>query len=374
MRQKTYNILVTGGAGFIGGHLVEKLLGAGHTVTILDNLDPQVHTKGKPDYLPGEARFLHANLLDEGKTGEALEDVEVVFHQAAAVGVGQSMYQIQHYCAANVVGTAVLLQQIVDSNSDIKKFVVASSMSIYGEGLYRCQECGLVHPSLRPENQLRSRDWEVRCPNCGKHVESVPIGEDTPPSPKSVYAITKRDQEELCLTVGEAYGIPTVALRYFNVYGPRQSLSNPYTGVCAIFGSRILNNKPPLIFEDGNQTRDFVHVSDVVQANILALEKSSADYKSFNVGTGVPTRVVEVAKLLIAHVGSGVKPVILNRYRVGDIRHCYANIQRIKQLGYNPRIMFKDGIGQLAAWISEQEAEDRFEEAQKELESRGLIE
>jgi len=247
-------------------------------------------------------------------------------------------------------------------------------MSIYGEGLYRCGECGLVHPPLRPENQLKAHDWEVRCPDCGKHVESVPIGEDTPPSPTSVYAITKRDQEELCHTVGKAYGIPTVALRYFNVYGPRQSLSNPYTGVCAIFSGRILNNKPPLIFEDGNQTRDFVHVSDVVQANILALEKSSADYKSFNVGTGVPTKIIEVAKLLIAYAGSGVSPVVLNRYRVGDIRHCYANIERIKQLGYNPKIMFRDGIGQLADWISGQEAEDRFDEAQKELEARGLIE
>ena len=266
-------ILVTGGAGFVGSHLVDALLARGHIVRVLDNLDPQVHgSTGRPNgHLNRDAEFHHADVRDLAAVRRAVEGVEVVFHLAAAVGVGQSMYRIRDYVDVNSLGGANVLQAVIDRKSRVEKLVVASSMSIYGEGAYRCGTCGPVHPSLRPREQMRERQWEARCPSCGAEVASIPTPETKPLLPTSIYAVSKRDHEEMFVCCGNAYGIPTVALRYFNIYGPRQSLSNPYTGAAAIFSSRLLNGNAPLIFEDGQQTRDFVHVSDIVAGTILAL-------------------------------------------------------------------------------------------------------
>ena len=284
------------------------------------------------------------------------------------------MYEIDRYVRANDMGTGVLLQQLIGARDRIKKLVVASSMSIYGEGAYSCPKCGETYPQLRPTEQLLARRWEVECPECGSELSPIGTKEAKPLFPTSVYAITKQDQEQFCLVVGRAYGIPTVALRYFNVYGPRQALSNPYTGVCAIFSARLLNNQPPVIFEDGGQTRDFVHVSDIVQANLLALENDGADYHAVNVGTGVPTSVREVAKLLGEGLGKNLEPEIVAKYREGDIRHCVSDISRARKLlGYEPRVTLKQGIPELLQWVSAQSAEDQVSKATAELETRQLV-
>lgn len=367
-----YKILVTGGAGFIGSHLVDKLVEVGHDVVVLDNLEPQVHSK-KPDYLNPKAEYIFEDVRNEELLRNLLSDVEIIFHQAAAVGVGQSMYEIKKYVDANTYATAKLLDILVNKENSVKKLIVASSMSIYGEGAYECEDCGIVHPKLRSEEQLKKKIWEVKCPNCGKEARPIHTPEDKPLHPESIYAITKRDQEEMCLVVGRAYGIPTVALRYFNVYGPRQSLNNPYTGVCAIFSTRIKNNNPPLIFEDGMQTRDFVSVHDIVQANILAMEKNSANYEALNVGTEKPISILKVAEVLIKLYGKDLKPEVTNKYRVGDIRHCFADISKMKsKLGYEPKISFEDGMKELVAWGEKVEAEDKFESAYEELRAKGL--
>ncbi|MDD2665839.1 MAG: SDR family NAD(P)-dependent oxidoreductase [Methanocellales archaeon] len=367
-------ILVTGGAGFIGSHLVDKLVEMGNNVFVLDNLEEQVHTK-KPEYLNPKAEYLFGDIRDKRVLKKAIEGAEVIFHEAAAVGVGQSMYQVEKYVDVNTMATAKLLDLLVNGENEVRKLIVASSMSIYGEGAYECEDCGIVYPKLRSEEQLKSRKWEMKCSNCGKIVKAIPTSEDKPLHPTSIYAITKRDQEEMCLNIGRAYGVPTVALRYFNVYGPRQSLNNPYTGVCAIFSSRIKNNNPPLIFEDGLQSRDFVSVHDIVEANILAMKKLSADYEVFNVGTGKSTNILEIAHTLIKLYGKELKPQIINKYRAGDIRHCFADISRIKnELGFEPKVAFEEGITELVDWGEKEEAVDKFEKAHEELKAKGLVE
>src|SRR5438874_1864943 len=363
-------ILVTGGAGFIGSHLVDALVERGHRVRVLDALVAQVHGEAeRPAHLNPEAEFLRGDVCDEGVLERALEGVEVVYHEAAEVGVGQSMYEMQRYVRANTFGTSALLEHVVARRAQIRKLVVASSMSIYGEGAYSCPVHGAVYPQLRPAAQLRERRWEMECARCASELRALPTKEDKPLFPTSVYAITKQDQEQLCLVVGRAYGVPAVALRYFNVYGTRQALSNPYTGVCAIFSSRLLNNQPPVIFEDGGQTRDFVHVSDIVQANLLALENDGADYHAVNVGTGVPTSVRDVAKLLGEGLGKNLEPEIVAKYRAGDIRHCVSDISRARKLlGYEPRMTLKQGIPELLQWVSAPSAEDQVSKARDELE------
>ncbi|HXG65750.1 MAG TPA: SDR family NAD(P)-dependent oxidoreductase [Blastocatellia bacterium] len=368
------NILVTGGAGFIGSHLVDALIERGHRVRVLDLLVSQVHKTGRPEYLNPQAEFIHADVCDPEAVERALEGVDAVYHQAAEVGVGQSMYEIRRYVRANDFGTSVLLESLIKRRDRIRKLVVASSMSIYGEGAYRCATCGIVYPAIRPAAQLRERRWEVLCPACGAELAPAPTREDKPLAPTSVYAVTKQDQEQFCLVVGRAYGIPTVALRYFNVYGTRQALSNPYTGVCAIFSSRLLNNERPVIFEDGNQTRDFVHVSDIVRANLLALETDRADYHALNIGTGRATSVHEVARLLAAGLGKDLEPEIVGKYRAGDIRHCIADISRARDLlGYEPQVTLEQGIPELLDWVQQQEASDEVAMATAELEARRLV-
>ncbi len=369
------NVLVTGGAGFIGGHLVETLLANGYRVRVLDALVPQVHGKQtEPQYLDQSAEFIRADVCDRAAVDAALDGIEVIFHEAAEVGVGQSMYEIERYVRANDLGTSVLLEAIVARRKQIRKLVVASSMSIYGEGAYHCSLCGDVYPQLRPTSQLLDRRWEVECPQCGKPVTPVGTSETKPLFPTSVYAVTKQDQEQFCLIVGRSYGIPTVALRYFNVYGPRQALSNPYTGVCAIFSARLLNGHRPLIFEDGEQTRDFVHVSDIAKANLLALETDRADYHSINIGTGRPTSVKQVARLLAEGLGRKMEPLIVAKYREGDIRHCVADISRARALlDYEPEVTLEQGIPELLSWVKDQAATDQVEHATAELETRQLV-
>jgi dTDP-L-rhamnose 4-epimerase len=365
------NVLVTGGAGFIGSHLVDALIERGHKVRVLDLLVPQVH-QGPPAHLNPAAEFIVGDVCDRETVDRALPDIDVVFHKAAEVGVGQSMYEIQRYVRANDYGTAVLLEAMI--KRPFKKLVVASSMSIYGEGAYTCESCGQVNPKVRPLAQMLDRRWELECPNCASVLSAAPTNEDKPLFPTSVYAITKQDQEQFCLVTGQAYGIPTVALRYFNVYGPRQALSNPYTGVCAIFSSRLLNDQPPMIFEDGEQTRDFVHVSDIVQANLLALETDRADYQAVNVGTGRPISIRDISRMLARGLGKELEPEIVGKYREGDIRHCVADISKARKLlGYEPRVTLEQGIPELLDWVREQSATDQVAQATRELESRQLV-
>ena len=392
-------ILVTGGAGFIGSHLVDALITAGHRVRVLDNLDPQVHGAGalRPAHLHPAAELLVGDVRDRGAVARALDGVEAVFHEAAAVGVGQSMYQIEHYVSVNTVGAAVLLEGIVERRQQLRKLVVASSMSLYGEGAYQAPDGRIVHPRLRTEAALAARRFELYeaaeppimgaakppirgaaeppIPGLAEGQELTPLGtpEEKPLQPTSIYAITKRDHEEMFLAVGAAYGIPVVALRYFNVYGTRQALSNPYTGVVAIFSSRLLNRRPPRVYEDGRQTRDFVHVSDIVQANLLALECEAAGGRIYNVGTGRATSVLQVAETLSELLDFAEKPEVLGTYRAGDIRHCVADISRIeRELGYRPKVAFADGLRELLAWLRTQAADDAVEAASRELAARGL--
>jgi len=367
------NILVTGGAGFIGSHLVDALIEQGHRVRILDAVVEQVHGDAGPQYLNPKAEFIHGDVCDPDLVNRALDGIEVVYHKAAEVGVGQSMYEITRYVRANDLGTAVLLEAIVKRRPQVRKLVVASSMSIYGEGAYSCDSCGPVQPKLRPLSQLLERNWELECPQCNSEAKPVPTNEDKPLYPSSVYAISKQDQEQFCLVVGRAYDIPVVALRYFNVYGPRQALSNPYTGVCAIFSGRLLNDQPPAIFEDGKQTRDFVHVSDIVQANLLALETDNADYQALNIGTGDSISISEIAAMLARGLNKDIAPEITGKYREGDIRHCVADISRARTLlGYEPKVKLADGIPELLEWVRIQQAANATQ-ASAELEQYQLV-
>ena len=366
-------ILITGGAGFIGSHLADELLRHGYRVRVLDVLCPQVHGEGavRPDYLDPEAEFRIGDVENPAAVNAALQGVDGVYHFAAKVGVGQSMYQIGDYTRANNLGTAVLLEAL--AQNPVERIVVASSMSVYGEGLYRDRDGVLMAGQPRSLKQLKARDWEPRSPT-GDPLLPVPTPETKAPSLASIYALSKFDQERMCLLIGKAYDIPVVALRFFNVYGPRQALSNPYTGVLAIFASRFLNNLPPTIFEDGAQERDFVHVRDVARACRLAFEVPGAADQVFNIGSGQHFTIREVADRLARlldkeHIGSE----ITQNHRVGDIRHCFADITRARGvLGYVPQVSFDEGLAELAGWLDGRIAINRGEEARNELASRGL--
>jgi dTDP-L-rhamnose 4-epimerase len=364
--------LVTGGAGFIGTHLVRALVARGDEVVVLDSLESQVHGDMAPD-LPAGVELIVGNVGDRELAMRALDGAERVVHLAAAVGVGQSMYEIARYTELNTMATARFLEYVVAQRPMPVRMVVASSMSIYGEGEYVCEEHGRVAPGPRPEEQLLARAWETACPTCGRDLRPVGTSEAKPLIPTSIYAINKRDHEEMCLVTGAAYGIPAVALRFFNVYGPGQALSNPYTGVAAIFASRLLNGRPPVIFEDGEQSRDFTHVSDIVQGILLALESEAAVGHAVNLGTGRPTTVAEVAQVISAGMGLDIEPVLNEQYRAGDIRHCFADPTRARELlGFEAATTFEHGMGELVEWLQDQEAEDRVDDATKELAARGL--
>ena len=365
-------ILITGGAGFIGSHLADELLQHGYDVCALDSLVPQVHGPGaeRPHYLHPDVKLIRGDVRDAAVVQRALRGVDAVFHLAAAVGVGQSMYEVADYTSVNNLGTAVLLEALIEH--PVKRLVVASSMSLYGEGLYEDAFGAVVNGAERPVDQLRRSDWEPRDAE-GRALTPVPTPEDKAPALSSVYALSKFDQERLCLMIGRAYRIPTVALRFFNVFGTRQALSNPYTGVLAIFASRLLNDNPPLIFEDGLQQRDFVSVYDVARACRLALEVDAAAGQAFNIGSGRAYTVRRVAELLGHVLGKSIEPDVCGKYRVGDIRHCFADISRARRLlGYTPRVPLEDGIVELAGWLEGQVAHDRVSEASAELAARGL--
>ena len=367
-------VLVTGGAGFIGSFIVDKLIKEGNDVRILDNLEPQVHQGNFPDYLNKKAQFIKGDVTNPEDLKKSMEDIEIVIHDAAMVGVGQSMYQIERYVNANSMGTAKLLDFIVNKKNHIKKMIVASSMSTYGEGSYECEDCGVVSPSFRLEQQMRKREWEVKCPNCNKILKPIPTKETKIQDCNSIYAISKKNQEEMVINIGKSYGIPCVALRYFNVFGPRQSLSNPYTGVAAIFMSRIKNNNQPVVYEDGLQTRDFISVHDIADANVLSMNKSSADYEIFNVGAGRQITIKSIAETLAKLYGKSIKPEITNKFRKGDVRHCFSDISKISsKLGFEPKVSFEEGMKELINWSATAKAIDKFEEATKELKSRNLI-
>ncbi len=366
-------VLITGGAGFIGSHLADELLAHGYRVRVLDTLAAQVHGDGarRPDYLDPRVEVAIGDVCDADALRRALQDVDAVYHFAAAVGVGQSMYEIAHYTRSNNLGTAVLLEALIAQ--PVSRLVLASSMSLYGEGLYRSSTGELCVAGERSVEQLRRGDWELRGDD-GSVLHPVATPENKPPALASVYALSKFDQERMCLMIGRAYQLPVVALRFFNAYGPRQALSNPYTGVLAIFAARLLNDSAPRIFEDGLQQRDFVSVYDLVRACRLALETPEAAGEVFNIGSGQAITVAEVARRLARVLGKEhLAPEIVGKYRVGDIRHCFADIGKAgRVLGYAPQVTLDEGMAELAAWLESQAAVDRVAQASAELAARGL--
>ena len=365
-------ILITGGAGFIGSHLADELLVRGYKIRVLDNLCEQVHGPDavRPLYLNEDIELMIGDVRDREAVTSALKGVDAVFHFAAMVGVGQSMYEIGKYTGVNNMGTATLLECLVEN--PVQKLIVASSMSLYGEGLYKAPDGNLAEGVDRSLERLREGDWEVY-DDQGQVLEPVPTPETKKPSLASVYALSKYDQERMSLMIGRAYNIPTVAMRFFNVFGTRQALSNPYTGVLAIFASRLSNGNRPLIFEDGNQRRDFVSVYDVAEACALALECEQANGEVFNIGSGNAYTVRELAERFSKVLGKEVEPDITKQYRVGDIRHCFADIAKAQTvLGYKPEVSIEEGMAELAEWLKGETAEDRVATMQSELVARGL--
>jgi dTDP-L-rhamnose 4-epimerase len=327
-----------------------------------------------PDYLSSQVELIQGDVRDPNLLRDVLKSIDVIYHFAATVGVGQSMYEISRYMSVNTQGTAELLQAILDNKSHLQKLIVASSMSIYGEGRYICSGCGqAAAPPVRSLAQLKRGEWDLLCDDCGGVLKPLPTAEDKPSEINSMYALSKRDQEELCLIYGRTYGLPVTALRFFNIYGTRQALSNPYTGVAAVFGSRMLNGNSPLVFEDGEQMRDFVSIHDIVRANMLAMDRRESDGEVINVGCGQPITIRRVAELLAKELGKDLQPVITNKFRAGDIRHCYADISKARRLlGYEPQVTHERGFRELAQWLGGQEAEDKAEAMLKELSAHGL--
>lgn len=381
MTSNPMRVVVIGGNGFIGSHLVDALVDRGFQVRIVDNLDPQVHCNGlPPSYMNPQAAFDRLDVRDRDGLREALQGAEAIFHLAGAVGVGDSMYRIRHYAETNVLGGANVLDILANQKHSVRKIILASSVTVYGEGKYSCPRHGLVFPSLRTMEKGAGRCWDMHCPikvnsvSCGATLSPLPTDEEKTPAPQSIYAITKRTQEELFLAFGRAYGVPVVVLRYFNVYGSRQALSNPYTGVAKIFALHFAQGKLPLIYEDGYQTRDFVHVSDVARANILALTKNEADGEIFNVGTGRPTPILEMARAVSRKFGDNVVPEPSNQFRAGDVRHCWADSTKIREkLGFEPRKIFPAGLEDVIAVEEAVRAPAQTAVDHEDLVQRGLV-
>ncbi len=375
------NVAVIGGAGFIGSHLVDALVEQRFRVLVLDNLDPQVHPSGlPPSYLNPKAELVQLDVRDLAGLRSAIKETELIFYLAGAVGVGDSMYRIRHYTDANVLGGANLLDILANHRHSVQKIVLASSVTVYGEGTYSCPRHGVVFPSVRSTEQAARTQWELQCPkqenssSCSARLTPLATDEERPLMPLSVYAVTKRAQEEMFLTVGRTYGIPVAVLRYFNVYGSRQAVSNPYTGVAKIFASQIAEGKLPIIYEDGLQTRDFVHVSDVVQANLLALQREEANGEIFNVGTGRPTTILEMACAVAKRFGGELDFQPSYQCRSGDVRHCWADITKIRTLlGFEPRTVFPAGLDDVSASVKSVPEAEHTAGAHGELTQRGLI-
>jgi dTDP-L-rhamnose 4-epimerase len=363
--------LVTGGAGLIGSHLSDLLLREGFKVRILDNLEPQTHRNGKPPWIPAEAEFLDADVRDPDALRVALEDVDVVFHQAA---YGGYMPEITKYVHVNSFATAQMLEIIRDENLAVRKVIVASSQAVYREGAVTCPEHGLVFPEARPAEQLVAGDYAVRCPVCGAPTTPTETPEEAPMGGETVYAITKADQERLVLTWGRQTGVPTVALRYSCTYGPRQSIFNPYTGVIAIFATRLLNGQPPVLYEDGEQTRDFCYVGDVARANLLAATTDELDGLPVNVGSGRATSIFEVARIVAEALDVPIVPVVRGEVRPGEMRHLISGISRARSIGYEPQVGLANGIQRYLKWIETQgDVRDYFAEAEAILREKRIV-
>jgi dTDP-L-rhamnose 4-epimerase len=379
--ERSMRVVVIGGAGFIGSHLVDALVGGGFHVRVVDNLDPQVHRDGQPPaYLNPRAEFVQQDVRDRDGLQKTLEGAEAVFHLAGAVGVGDSMYRIRHYAETNVLGGANLLDILANRKNSVRKIVLASSVTVYGEGKYLCPLHGVVFPSVRVMKTGVNRRWDLHCPiqtnaaRCREKLSALPTDEEKPATPQSIYAITKRTQEELFLASGRAYGVPVVVLRYFNVYGSRQALSNPYTGVAKIFALHFAQGKVPLIYEDGRQTRDFIHVSDVVRANILALTRDEAAGEIFNVGTGHPTSILEMARAVAKKFGNRAVPKPSNQFRAGDVRHCWADSTKIRSmLGFESQRIFPSGLEDVVTMEEAVRGPAQTAVEHQDLVQRGLI-
>ncbi|MFZ3590403.1 SDR family NAD(P)-dependent oxidoreductase [Bacillus sp. DJP31] len=373
------NILITGGAGFIGSNLALKLLDKGYTVTVLDNLSPQIHgedgTKSELFLkIRDKVNFINGDVINNEDWRQALKGIDVVVHLAAETGTGQSMYEINKYIDVNVKGTSNLLHILTNEEHQVKKIVIAASRAIYGEGMYHCSEHGTVYPVARTEADMSKADFEVKCPICNCNVELMATTEETKIHPTSIYGITKQMQEDMCMVVGKSINIPVVGYRYQNVYGPGQSLKNPYTGILSIFSTIIKNGNNINIFEDGKESRDFVYIDDIVDATILGIEKEEANFESFNVGTGVCTNVLEVATLLKKKYQSDTEIEISGNYRLGDIRHNYADLTKIHdKLGFSPKVSFEEGITKFVDWVNQQEVvEDNYQKSIEEMKKKGL--
>ena len=362
---------MTGGAGLIGSHVADLLLREGWSVRILDNLEPQTHRNGKPRWIAPEAEFIEGDIRERQTVASALQDIDVVFHQAA---YGGYMPEIGKYVAVNSFGTAQMLEIIRDENLPIRKVIVASSQAVYSEGASLCSQHGMVFPSVRPVEQLSLGDFSVHCPLCDKETKTAPTPEHAPIGGETVYAITKVDQERLVLTWGRQTGIPTVALRYSCTYGPRQSIFNPYTGVIAIFCTRLLNNLPPVLYEDGEQTRDFSFVEDIARANLLAATTDALDGLPVNVGSGQATTIRRVAQLISEALGINIEPVAQGEFRPGEMRHLTSDTSRISAVGYQPEVDLETGIGRYLDWIRAQsDVRDYFAAAETALRAKGIV-
>lgn len=370
-RNNARRALVTGGAGLIGSHLVDLLVREGWTVRILDNLEPNTHKLGKPAWVNPNAEFLQGDLRDRAVMTSALQDIDVVFHQAA---YGGYMPEIAKYVHVNSFGTAQLLEVIREENIPIRKVIVASSQAVYSEGAAQCPQHGLVFPTVRPVEQLRAGDWAVHCPICGEVTRSVPTPENAPVGGETVYGLTKVDQEKLVLLWGKQKGVPTVALRYSCTFGPRQSIFNPYTGVITIFCTRLLNDLPPVLYEDGEQTRDFSFVEDIARANLLAAETDKLDGFPVNVGSGKGVTIREVAEQISEALGIRIAPEAKGEFRPGEMRHLTSGTDRIQAAGYKPRVDLAAGIGRYLEWIRGQaDVKDYFSEAADILRKKGIV-
>ena len=371
------SVLVTGGAGYIGSHLTDALVTRGYQVTVLDNLVPQVHRTGTwPAYTNPAARYVQGDVTDRTTFQPLVLQADAVVHFAAAVSIGQSMYEIDRYVNVNTRGTGLLLDILVNNRHHVQKIIVASSVGVYGEGAYECVQHGACFPGVRSEAALAARDWEPRCPQCGASLSPGRTAEDKPLYRDNIYSMTKYHQEEMALLIGKTYGIPAVAPRFFNVYGPRQSLSNPYAGVAAIFLSRLINDKAPVVFEDGGQLRDFVSIHDVVDCLVLMLEGAGADYLPVNIGSGDRVSILDIARTLAKLLGKSIEPQVTNAGRRFDIRHCFADISRARAtLGYAPKVSLEQGMAELINWARSAPdlAVDFFDKALAELQEKGLL-
>ncbi len=364
-------VLVTGGAGFIGSHTVDLLLERGHAVRVFDNLELPTHASGKPSYLAREAEFVLGDMRNRNDLQKALQGIDAIIHLAATGGFTS---RIADYIASNSLGTAQMLEIIRDLKLPVQKIVVASSIAVYGEGKYRCAQHREVFPNLRPIQQLERRQWEVKCASCSGILAPLLTEEETPVHPATPYGISKYDQERLALIFGEQTGIPTVALRYFVTYGPRQSVHNPYTGVCSIFSSRIMNRLPIIIYEDGKQTRDFVFVTDVAHANVFVLEEPRADFGVFNVGTGERTSIRTLADLLAKCLGKELQVKYPGSFRPGEVRHIVADVSKLAELGFRAECPLSEGLKAYVAWLGEQgPLPEYFGAAEKELKDSGVV-